>query len=119
LLPPGYEQLRDRPLEEVVAFQWRTANEMILDDLASIPRERWTAVRYEDLIGDPAREVARLLEFTGLDMDPQLAAYLAKPLPLSRHTKTPPRLDKWQQDATEIERMVPGLAAISTRLGLL
>ena len=119
LLPPGYEQLRDRPLEEVVAFQWRTANEMILDDLASIPRERWTAVRYEDLIGDPAREVARLLEFTGLDMDPQLAAYLAKPLPLSRHTKTPPRPDKWQQDATEIERMVPGLAAISTRLGLL
>jgi hypothetical protein len=119
LLPPGYEQLRDRPLEEVVAFQWRTANEMILDDLASMPRERWTAVRYEDLIGDPAREVARLLEFTGLDMDPQLAAYLAKPLPLSRHTKTPPRPDKWQQDAAEIERMVPGLAAISTRLGLL
>jgi hypothetical protein len=117
LLPPGYEQLRDRPLEEVVAFQWRTANETILDDLASIPRERWTTVRYEDLIGDPAREVARLLEFTGLDMDPQLAAYLARPLPLSRHTKTSPRPDKWKQDAAEIERMVPGLAAISTRLG--
>jgi hypothetical protein len=117
LLPPGYEQLRDRPLEEVVAFQWRVANETILDDLASIPRERWTTVRYENLIGDPAKEVARLLEFAGLDMDPQLAAYLAKPLPLSRHTKTPPRPDKWKQDAAEIERVVPGLEAIGARLG--
>lgn len=116
LLPPGYESLQGRPLEEVVAFQWRVANETILDDLASIPRERWTTVHYEDLIGDPAGEVARLLEFAGLDMDPQLAAYLAKPLPLSRHTKTPPRPDKWKQDAAEIERVLPGLAAISARL---
>jgi hypothetical protein len=116
LLPPGYAGLQGRPLEEVVAFQWRVANETILDDLASLPRERWTTVRYEDLIGDPAGEVARLLEFAGLGMDPQLAAYLAKPLPLSRHTKTPPRPEKWKQDAAEIERVVPGLAPISARL---
>jgi hypothetical protein len=116
LLPPGYEQLRDRPLEEVVAFQWRAANETILEDLANIPRERWTTASYENLIQDPAKEIARLLEFAGLSMDPQLAAYLAKPLPLSRHTRTPPRPDKWKQDAAEIERVVPGLAAVSARI---
>jgi hypothetical protein len=116
LLPPSYESLQGRPLEEVVAFQWRVANETILEDLASIPRERWTTVRYEELIGDPAKEVSRLLEFAGLDMDPQLAAYLAKPLPLSRHTKTPPRPDKWRQDAAEIERVVRELAGVGERL---
>ncbi|MGE3394566.1 MAG: sulfotransferase, partial [Steroidobacteraceae bacterium] len=116
LLPPGYEQLRERPLEEVVAFQWQAANETILDDLANVPRERWTSVSYEDLIRDPASEVTKLLEFAGLSMDPQLAAYLARPLPLSRHTKTPPRPDKWKQDAAEIKRVLPGLAMISARL---
>lgn len=117
LLPPGYEQLRDRPLEEVVAFQWQAANETILHDLRAVPRERSTTVRYEDLIRDPKSEIARLLEFAGLLMDPRLAEYLSKPLPLSRHTKTRPDPDKWKQDAAEIERVLPGLANISARLG--
>jgi hypothetical protein len=118
LLPPGYERLLDRPLEEIVAFQWQAANETILDDLRSVPRDRWTTVRYEDLIRDPGSEVARLLDFAGLSMDPRLAEYLSKPLPLSRHTKTAPDPDKWRQDAAEIERVLPALAAVSARLGL-
>jgi hypothetical protein len=118
LLPPGYERLLDRPLEEIVAFQWQAANETILDDLRSVPRDRWTTVRYEDLVRDPGSEVARLLDFAGLSMDPRLAEYLSKPLPLSRHTKTAPDPDKWRQDAAEIERVLPALAAVSARLGL-
>jgi hypothetical protein len=117
LLPPGYERLLDRPLEEIVAFQWQAANQAILDDLASVPRERWTTARYEDLIRDPATEVAKLLEFAGLSMDPRLAGYLARPLPLSRHTQTAPDPDKWRKDAAEIERVLPALAAVSARLG--
>ncbi|MEX0733289.1 MAG: sulfotransferase [Steroidobacteraceae bacterium] len=118
LLPPGYERLKGRPLEEVVAFQWHAANEAILDDLKSVPRDRWTSVRYEDLVRDPRSEVEKLLEFAGLAMDPRFTAYLSKPLPLSRHTKTAPHPDKWRQDAAEIERVLPSLAAVSARLGL-
>ena len=116
LLPPGYERLRDRPLEEVVAYQWQAANETILDDLQSVPRDRWMTVRYEDLIRDPRLEVARLLEFAGLSMDPRLAEYLSKPLPLSRHTKTAPAPDKWRQDEAEINRVLPALSAIGARV---
>jgi hypothetical protein len=116
LLPPGYEGVRDRPLEEIVAFQWKAANETILDDLQSVPRDRWTTVRYEDLIRDPGTEIARLLEFAGLTMDPRLTEYLAKPLPLSRYTHTAPDPDKWKQDAAEIERVLPELAAVGARL---
>jgi LPS sulfotransferase NodH len=117
LLPPGYERLQGRPLEEVVAFQWRVANETILDDLADLPRERWTSVRYEDLVRDPRAEVARLLEFTGLAMDARLESYLAKPLPLSKYTQTRPEPDKWKRNATQIERVMPSLAAVIARLG--
>ena len=71
---------------------------------------------YEDLIRDPATEIAKLLEFAGLAMDARLAEYLSKPLPLSRHTKTPPRSDKWRQDEAEIERVMPGLAEVNAKV---
>jgi LPS sulfotransferase NodH len=116
LLPPGYERLQGRPLEEVVAFQWQAANETILDDLRSVPRERWTTVRYEELIRNPMAEVARLLKFADLSMDSWLAEYLSKPLPLSRHTKSAPHPDKWRRDAAEIERVLPAVAAVCARL---
>jgi hypothetical protein len=116
LLPPGYERLQGRPLEEIVAFQWRVANETILDDLADLPRERWTTVRYEALVADARGEVARLLAFAGLEMDARLEEYLGRPLPLSKHTQTRPDPDKWKQNATEIERVLPGLASLRERI---
>ena len=116
LLPPGYERLKDRPLEEITAFQWRAANETILDDLAEVPRERWISVCYEDLVHDPRAEIERLLAFAGLEMDARFAEYLEKPLPASRHTQTAPGPEKWRKNAAEIERVLPSLAAVSARL---
>jgi hypothetical protein len=116
LLPPGYERLKGRPLEEIVAFQWRVANETILDDLAELPYGRWTTVRYEAFLADPRTQVAKLLEFAGLAMDPRLEAYLSNPLPLSKYTQTKPDPDKWRQNAQEIERVIPQLEPIIGRL---
>ena len=116
LLPPGYERLQGKPLEEVVAYQWRVANETILDDLADLPRERWTSVRYESLLADPRAEIARILEFAGLAMDERLEAYLAKPLPLSKYTQSKPDPDKWKKNAKEIGRVMPQLESIARRL---
>ncbi|MGH8242075.1 MAG: sulfotransferase [Steroidobacteraceae bacterium] len=116
LLPPGYERLQGKPLEEIVAFQWRVANETILEDLAELPRERWTSLAFEDLVRDPRSEIAKLLDFAGLSMDPRLEGYLAKPLPPSRYTQTKPDPGKWRKNAAEIERVMPALASISARL---
>lgn len=116
LLPPGYERLQGRPLEEGVAFQWRVANETILDDLADLPRERWTTVRYEAFVADPRAEIGKLLGFAGLAMDPRFEDYLSRPLPLSKHTQTRPDPDKWKQNAAEIERVLPQLEATARRL---
>jgi hypothetical protein len=119
LLPPGYERHQGKPLEEIVAFQWRVANETILDDLAELPRDRWISLRYEDLVADPHAQVGRILEFAGLRMDERFSAYLSKPLPPSRHTQTAPHPDKWRQNEKEIERVMPQLAAVCDRLGKL
>lgn len=116
LLPPGYERLQGKPLEDIVAFQWRVANETILDDLESVPRERWTSLRYEDLVANPRAEIEKLLGFMGLALDERLAQYLAKPLPPSRHTQTAPDPEKWRQNEKEIERVMPQLEALAKRL---
>jgi hypothetical protein len=50
-------------------------------------------------------------------MDARLESYLAKPLPLSKYTQTRPEPDKWKRNATQIERVMPSLAAVIARLG--
>jgi len=117
LLPPEYTKLRGRPLEEIVACQWQAANETILNDLERLPRERWTTIRYEDLVRDPRSEITRLLDFAGLDMDARISAYVSKPLPHSRYTQSPPDPDKWRRNAAEIERVLPSVIAVAARLG--
>jgi hypothetical protein len=49
-------------------------------------------------------------------MDARLEEYLGRPLPLSKHTQTRPDPDKWKQNATEIERVLPGLASLRERI---
>ena len=116
LLPPGWQCLRGAPLESVAAHQWRSANEIALDDLESLPREQWTAVACRDLVADPAATVRRLCEFTGVPFDAALLARTARVLPLSRYTHTPPAPDKWRRNEAAIERVLPDLEACWRRL---
>jgi hypothetical protein len=116
LLPPGWRDLRGRPLEEVAAFQWQRTNEIILDDLAARGRDRWCAVSYAELVADPERTLRSICDFAGLEFDAALAARAAGPLPVSRHTLTEPHSAKWQRNASLIERVLPGLELTWQRL---
>lgn len=109
LLPPGFQRLAGRPLEEVVAFQWQSANRYILDDLAAISPARWTALSYAELLADTPATVKRLCEFADVVYDQGLDDYCRKSLPLSRYTRTAPRSGKWRANQGLIERVMPGL----------
>ena len=102
LLPPGWQSLSGKPLEQICAFQWNRANQIALDDLAGLPRHRWIAIDYQDLLDRPTDEVRRLCDFTGLEMDTHLASRVQNPLPLSRMTQTVPAADKWRRNEPEI-----------------
>ncbi len=97
LLPPGWEAMHDKSVAETVAFQWRTTNELVLDDLAALPDERWTMLRYEDFVADPAGTVRRLCRFADFGFDQQLADRVNAPLPLSVHTLDKPAPMKWKK----------------------
>jgi hypothetical protein len=102
LLPPGWEELNAAPLEQVCAFQWRTTNEIILDDLQKLPPERWTACDYQSLLDDAPGTIERLCTFAGVKLDERLAARLATELPHSRYTQTAPAPEKWRKNEEEI-----------------
>jgi hypothetical protein len=116
LLPPQWQLQRGRELPEIAAWQWDSANRYICDDLAGLPRHHWTVVRYDELQESAPATLDRLCAFLGLPVDSGLAQRLTQPLPLSRHTQTPPARDKWRQNADLIERVLPAVEGTWRRL---
>ena len=102
LLPPGWEQVNGRPLAEICAFQWATANRIILDDLGQLPPERWIACDYASLTDDTETTIERLCAFAGLEVDERLRGRITGELPLSRYTHTAPDPDKWRRNEEAI-----------------
>jgi len=116
LLPPDWQNVNGRSLEEICAFQWESANRIVLDDLEKLPRNRWTTVNYQDLLDDPLQTVTRLCEFCDFELDEHLLGRLQQPLPLSRLTHTRPAADKWLKNKAEIESVLGSVADIESRL---
>jgi hypothetical protein len=116
LLPPGWRALNGRPLEEIAAAQWDTTNRIVLDDLAWLPRERWTVVQYADLLSHPVDTARRLCAFMDIPFDDALAQRTAAPLPPSRYTLTAPDPQKWRRHESAIARVLPGVDTTLQRL---
>lgn len=105
VLVPGWRDLVGRSLHTIVATQWRTMTQLLLDDLEQLPAERWTVARYDALVADPKSEIARLCRVMDLEWDDaDLSA-----LPLSNYTVSPPEPDKWRRLAGRIDAVLPSI----------
>jgi len=116
LLPPGWEEMRGRPLEDLAAFQWNATNSTVLDDLAELPPDRWATVEYGSLIAEPETTIRRLCRFTEIDFDAALAERVGRPLPAAKHTLTPAHPQKWKRNESAIERVLPVIESTWRRL---
>ncbi|MET0532665.1 MAG: sulfotransferase, partial [Steroidobacter sp.] len=116
LLPPGWRAMNGKPLHEIAAWQWQQTNDIVLNDLQSLPRERWSVLEYADLVRDPAAAISQLCEFLRLPVDSTLARRLAAPLPASRYTLTAPDADKWRRNEADISSVLPSVQATWQRL---
>ncbi len=116
LLPPGYQQLTNRPLEETAAFQWDAANRIILNDLEKLDSKRWMNIDYASIVADPKGSMTRILDFARIPLDPDFAEYLGRPLPNSRYTHTAPAEEKWRLNEAEIQRVLPSVSECWQRL---
>jgi len=118
LLPPEWRTMRGHPVEEIGAFQWSSTNRIISNDLAALPRDRWMKLSHASFLDQPLESIRRICDFAGVDCDGRLIASLNHPLPLSRHTLTPPDQDKWRRNADLLEPLLPAARQLQLRLGL-
>lgn len=111
LLTPGWRQVSGKGLGEVVAQQWEVTTQLLLDDLEALPRERVVVARYDNLVADPAGEIARICAALGLPWDRPIAGSL----PLARHTISQPGPEKWRRHAALIEPQLQRLSGTMAR----
>lgn len=111
LLVPGWRDLIGQPLPVVVAHQWTTTTNVLLDDVARIPGERLRVVEHDAFLRDPGATAAQLARSVGLDWDREIGSEL----PLSKTTVSQPRPDKWRRLEREIESVLPIVADADAR----
>ncbi|MEZ5484047.1 MAG: TIGR03032 family protein [Lysobacteraceae bacterium] len=112
LLIPGWRELAGQSLAEVAVAQYEAANNAIIDALSELPRERWTALDYADLVAQPFETMDRLGEALGVHWDrpPPLS------LPQSATTLTAPKSDKWRANAELLAPFAERFAAMRERI---
>ena len=112
LLTPQWQQLIGKPLKEIAAAQWQAANDFILNDLANIASERWCSLNYGEFLANPQSVCQKLCQFAGIDWD----TTLPQALPLSRHTLTAPKANKWHKNKAAILDVLPSIEATSRKI---
>ena len=111
LLIPGWERLRGLNLMQIVAQQWATTTEALLDDLEEITPDHVHALEYGAFLAAPQAEATRLAKAIGLEWDRSLGDQL----PLSKTTLTQPAKDKWRRMEGAIQSVWPIVERADTR----
>ncbi|MGH2754815.1 MAG: sulfotransferase family protein [Actinomycetota bacterium] len=105
-----YEGWRDDaqgPLEVVSAKQWVASNERALDSARSIEEQRWSEVRYEELVDDPETSVATLMKALDLPYEDDVRARARATKTTALNVVTPPERGKWRREnPREIEAIL-------------
>ncbi len=118
VLYPGWRDDLKGPVEKVAARQWVASNESVLDAEAQSQPERWTRVRYEDLVDTPVPEVERLLRFLDLPVEDDVVAKAQGLHDTPINVVTPPERGKWRREnPKEIESILPLISPTMERLG--
>lgn len=109
-LTPGWRALRGKPLAEIVAGQWHSATQVLLDDLDALSPDCWRVVRHADFLSSPSGEIARLCLSLGYDWDRPLDGGLA-----DAAAPTPADAAVIRTHAADLQRLWPGLQPLATR----
>ena len=118
-LPPGWRDYNNASLEEVCAYQWCVANQMVLDSKRFVPETQWVDIRYEDIFTDPVGMYRQAFEHLGLDFTAQIQqrceSLSARPTSIVRGS---PQREKWRTRNPEaIERIMDTIEPMRRRLG--
>jgi hypothetical protein len=95
----------------VVANQWAITTNLLIDDLARLPRSRVIGLNYADFLANPQAVMQRLSAAIDVDWDVELPPTL----PLSKTTYSKPAPDKWRRFESEIAKVMPIVQAADAK----
>lgn len=112
-LPPGWQDMHNRPLAEVVAFQWRAIQEGLLTLESRTPSERFLRVRLEDMNSRPGETIEKIAAFLELPWSEYLETFAGQvPVVNAEGVQQPPaKLE------TTVEQVLPTIRSTARRLG--
>jgi hypothetical protein len=118
VLYPGWRLDLRGPLEVVCANQWKFSNDYALDGSELIGDDRWTSLRYEDLVEDPVGEVVRIVKWLELPFEDPVRAQAEAVRTTPVNVVTPPERGKWRREnPKEVKSITPLIADTMRRLG--
>jgi hypothetical protein len=109
---------------DTLAFHYRGIWDLVEHYRAEIPDQRYTRVRYEDLLDNPEREMRRLYEFLGESWEPRCLefhktervaltlSYAQVNQPLYRSSQ-----ERWRPYRKQLEPIIPELRPLIEGLG--
>ena len=115
VMPPGWENYVNSPLEEVCAFQWASANKAALEGLKGIEEKRKYTLSYEELSSNTYETIKKLCNFIGIPFSRELRKISYKPPEVNYVTK--PKKEKWKRNADLIEKVYPQIEPVMRELG--
>lgn len=116
LRPPNWQNMLDKSLQEISAFQWKSCQNIILDDLSVIESSRWMSCSLKRLLNEPLNTIRDIQHFCELNDDKELSQYCSSPLPNSKYTLTIPAKGKWRQNESLIAEIFPTLIPTINRI---
>lgn len=117
VLPPGWHNYINKPLEEVCAFQWVSANKSAIDSLKNIENERIFRTTYEELTVNTEETIKSICDFTQIPYSKKLKTFSARPPVVSTPKDDKPKKDKWLKNKELIERIYPMIEEMMGELG--
>jgi len=120
-LPPGWESYRQRPLADVVTFQWTSLQQRVLDHFDRAGRsDRLLRMQLEHLVTDPEPVLRQIADFIEVPWSGYFER-LCRGLPrVNARPDTPGRITE-QEAETRLERLAPieasSLRAVNQALG--
>jgi len=94
--PPGWIDYVDKSLENVCAFQWRSANEHVIKNIEDGVIDRYLVIKYEDMLNQESlrRLLFKVFDFAQLDPAPILNDFKAPAYVMSVNAPAP---KKWMK----------------------
>lgn len=114
VVPPGWTDWLEKPLEQICAFQWISSVQRAWDDLNGLCADRFLLLRHEDALQNPRDVYRKVLEFCEIpssgyfrDQFPKLQTVV------DTHGGSAPAPEKWRRlHEREIESVRPMFEAL-------